>query len=150
MKICSRIELFLYCGGENYFLAGGEDHRKSLPTMLKIARNIVTSLYYCGDDPGPVLFWDFKDFRRCLTWSIDGVPQVVDGGWEFSYVTVTDCDGEPASTLLDAVLPKFKKELLKFGIDPRAYKCEVQQWDIEVPPNDSAEHDFMEEELQDE
>jgi hypothetical protein len=146
MKISSRIELILHCGGESYFLAGGEDHRKSLPMMLKIARNIVTGLYYCGDDPGPVLFWDFEDFCRCLLRNTNGVPQVVHGGWEFPYVTVTDCGGEPASTLLNAFLPKFKKELLKYGIDPRAYKCEVQQWDIEAPPDDSAEHDFMEEE----
>lgn len=145
MKFHSRIELTLKCGSREYFEEGGEDCRPSLPTMLKIARKIVRNEYYCGVEPGPDVLWNTDYFLRYLKGKHDGIPCEVSATVNFPYVVIYAEDGfEPASILLKAVLPEFKAALLRFGIDPRAYRVEVDQWDIERGPDDSDSHDFME------
>jgi len=147
MKIPSRIQLNLTCGSSDYFRQGGTDHRKSLPTMLNIAKKIVLQSFYCGDDHKLISYWDAVSFQRDLSRHDEGIPVPMNGGWEFPYLLVyAEAPFHPAETVLQAFLPEFKSELLKFGIDPKAYACDVLQWDLDVDPDDSASHDFMEDE----
>ena len=113
--------------------------------MLNIAKKIVLQTFYCGDDSAPIPYWNTVSFHRDLLRHDEGIPVPMNGGWEFPYVVVPAENWfHPTKTFLDAFLPLFKVELLKFGIDPRAYACDVLLWNLDVDPDDSASHDFME------
>ena len=151
MKQASRIELVLTCGGEKYYRAGGVDYRDSLPTILNESRKIAERLFYSGCRSKPMLFWDFLPYLKELKRTFDGVPVDVSGMWELPYVLITDMDDfYPANVFLKVFEPELKKLLLRFEIDPRTYKCHVRQWDADREPDDSAEHDFFEEDCEQE
>lgn len=150
MSIASRVEITLQCGSEEYFRAGGPDHRTSLPTILKALRRLLEDLVYCADNPKPVLYFDAKWFIRELkSVNKDGIPERVEGGWEFAYMSIP-C-GEmvwayPAESLRKLLMPEFLKLLAGWNIDPKAYRFEIRQWSLEVDPDDSTEFDFSDEE----
>ncbi len=150
MSIASRVEIQLICGSDDYFKEGGVDHRASLPTILKAVRKLIPQLVYCPERDVPVLhFWakGFVDGPGNL--SRDGFPVPAEGSWEFPFLTIPyggDDGGYPAEALRKLFLPEFLQLLADWGIDAKAYRFEIRQWDLDVDPDDTADFDFSDEE----
>lgn len=155
MKIPSRVCIRLTCGGENYVRGGGKDHRASLPTIMNEVRKIFELFYYCGDNPRPELYFYERSFISSLN-EIPGIerPGTAEGAWEYSYASIPcEYDAEnygcyPAEQMKKDLCFELEKLLKKWRIDPKAYKIEIKQWALDVEPDDSAECDFFEEELE--
>lgn len=151
MSISSRVELKLTCGSDNYFLEGGEDHRASLPTIMKEVRKLIPTLVYVPERDVPVLHFWAEGFVESLDGlSREGFPDAVEGAWEYPYMGIPsggDDGYEPAVTLSKLLAPELLKIFAKWGVDRRAFQCEIRQWSLEVDPDDSADIDFSDEDM---
>lgn len=147
MKISSRIEISLTCGNNEYYDNGGVDYQTALPTLLKALKKLVEQHFYCGDKQHPTLYFFVPGFLyNTNTNSGFNILQPSGGGWEFPYVAIPVEYREhgyfPATDMEDILKPELLKLFDQWGVDPRAYTCEIRQWNLDVEPDDTAEIEF--------
>lgn len=154
MKFECRLELTLFCDETDYVRIGGTDHRDSFPTVLNTIKKILVKNFYCGDDPGPRLYWDPVHYCRAMK---ESKRSPIQGTWEIPYVSVlcenvpddllrTEC---PAHKIKRTIRKPLKEALLQWGIDPLAYRFEIDLWNANTDPDFSSSCDFDDEDDED-